>query len=465
VFGCRSGWAVTLISILIPYLGGGPAIAVTTPDSDQKPVGDLNPAVNDNEGGMELPLLQESKPKKISKKVKKKVKKTRYPYSKHEFELDLRRGWDNNVFRSADIYLNRTREDLEPQSDSFARYRLDYSWDKYLSKNDKFSLDYYYYGKFYDDLEQADTQKHSLRLEWRKRIADKQYVIAGVREWRRFNVATDRFGNELKSDLDYFRTDLYLEYQLEPLPEHTLQLEYRFVNKDYDETRDPTDQSIDWREHRFITEIERDYGNHITASAWIEERWRDYSEKLARDDLGDKIEGVLRSQRRDLAGLRVERPLCRTAMLGIEVEYDKLTDPYRGYYSYQGLNYRADVEWHLSPRLVLEIEGKLYQRDHDKRRFLASYMPNPFPPPKHLDPLITLYEDYRLKGNLTFLYSERLELYCGLYHRWYHVNDPTEEFQDTQIYAGLKYYLGWKNRPERNKDRKQEERYQHGGHP
>jgi hypothetical protein len=349
--------------------------------------------------------------------------------------------------------LNRTRENLEPQSDFFSKYHLEYSWDKYFSKNDKLSLDYDYYGKFYDDLEQADTQKHSLQLEWRKRIADKQYITVGVRERRRFNIATDRFGAELKSDLDYFRTDLYLEYQLEPLPEHTLQVEYRFVNKDYDETRDPTDQSIDWREHRFIAEIERDFGNQVKAIAWFEERWRDYPEKLARDDLGDKVTGIQRSLRRELAGLRVERPICRTAELGIEIEYDQLTDPYRGYYSYQGLNYRTDLEWYLSPRLVLDLEGKLYQRDYRKQRFLASYLPNPFPPPKHLDPLITLYEDYRLKGELTFFYSNRLELYCGLYHRWYHLNDPTEEFQDTQIYAGLKYSLRWRKCPADNKRR------------
>jgi hypothetical protein len=436
----RCAAALALALSLIPALpaveeSSRPDAADSSPPADQLSLGDSP----QEEGGMELPLLEEKQPKKKKVKKKKVVKKTHYPYEKYELKAGMDYGWNDNVFQSSDIYIPKTGERLKPQGDQFRRPKLSFSWDKYLSKIDKFSLDYDYSGKFYNDLSLEDKEHHTLRLEWRKKVADKSYVTVGAREKRRLNAPTDRFGKKLKSDLDYYRTDLYAEYEWQLIKDHTLNLEYRFVNKDYDEYPGPNVQSIDWREHRLRAELVRDYGFKVKAKAWYERRWRDYPEKLARNFEGTKISSVERSLMRDLAGVRIERPLSKTIFFGMEIEYDQVTDPYQGYYSYHGINYRADLEWQISEKWKVEIDGKLYQRDYDKRKFLASRVANPIPPPTHLDPFIDLYEDYRFKVLLTYACTDRLELTGGYYYRWYHVNDPTEEFRENQIYFGVSY--------------------------
>jgi hypothetical protein len=443
--------AVLAVAVALLVLFPTHGVSAEGPPGDSEPSAEASPGGGGSaEGGLELPLLEEAKPKKKKvkkKKTAKKTRKSRYPYDKFEIEFGYRYGWDSNVFDSADIDIPERQEVLEPQADEFQRPSLDFSWDRYLSKTDKFSLDYDYYGKFYEDLPLGDLEKHALRLEWRHRLRKNEYITAGFREWRKYNAGTDRWGNHLSSDLDYYRTDLYLQYQVDPFPNHTLELEYRLVNKDYDETQDPTDQSLDYQEHRFRVELERRFPQDIKGFLWLEERWRDYEEKYARDDMGTKVTGVTRDQERELAGVRLESALSQCLDAGVEIEYDRLTDLYRGYYSYEGINYRGDIEWKINPRLTLELEGKLYDRDYGERRFLASRLPAPGYSSKHLDPLITYYEDYRFKVELTYACTDRLDLTGSFYHRWYHVNDPTEEYRETQIYLGMVYYLKWRNPP------------------
>lgn len=395
------------------------------------------------DGGLELPLLKEEKPKKTSRKKKKKTS-TRYPYDLFDLDLGFQWGHDDNVFRSADIFIPETPEAIRPQADDFTRTEIDFEWDHYFSRDDKLSLDYTYTVGSYDELELADEERHLARLEWRHRLRPKEYVTLGLRESRLLQTSTNRFGEPLDSDPDYFRTDLYWKYELDVIQDHQVEFEYRFVHWNYDEISDPEKRSDDWREHRLRAEVEREFGPNTEGSIWMEGRWRDYREELARNSGGDRIESEGRSARRTLLGVRVEHPLGDSVDLGLEVEYDQLTDPFENYYSYNGFNYRVDFEWRFCQRWTLEGDARLYDRDYDKRLFLASHVPNPEGRPKFLDPPYDLYESYRVRMLLKYACTENLEFFGGWIHRWHHVNDPTEEYRENQFYLGLTYSFRWK---------------------
>ncbi|MCA9415685.1 MAG: hypothetical protein KC917_05415 [Candidatus Omnitrophica bacterium] len=397
------------------------------------------------EEGLELPLIEDVderiRRREEEERERKPVKsKKKYPYDVIDAETTYRYGYDDNVFRSSSIPVPGDPKVLRHQGSEYQEGWFDFEFDRYYSLGTKLSIDYFYKGEFFEEFRSKERQRNTLRLQWQERLDKGEYLRAGIRESRRLATAHNRFGEKLKTDIDYYRTDLYLEYEFDLNDIDEIELEYRFVNYDYDEY--PGDLSDDWHENRISIDWDRELTQDTTLNFFARNKWRSYREEYARRGVdGERIPGTLRRQGNLEFGVGIEKVFRPGFEVDLEVSYEDLADDYQDYYSYGGLNFRFDLEYPITEKLRFEADGRIYKRDFDNRRFLASRQPNPFPPPSRLDPFIELYEDYLVRLGLFYEYSDKLELGLGWRHRWYRVSDPTEAFRENRVFFQVRYYF------------------------
>ena len=355
-------------------------------------------------------------------------------------ELTLGRGWEDNVFHaSSDL----TENDYGPRGRGDFRFGRDelkqadflqlYQWDSFLDVplGEQWTLETEQAASLdeFDSLDAANRERLELEAELHYEPSRDWDFYLGGQVVRRLAVGTNALGTRFLSDLDYYRYDGYAGIARRLSRNHQLELVYRRVLRDYDETEGQI--SNDYKEDRLRVSWRRRLSNSLRSSLYGEVRWRSYDEELARDRLGFRIPGESRERETYLMGADLYWKLLSGRTLHFDADLEKVRDPFERYYDYTGCQLAADGSWPLPGGCYLELAGAFEVRNYPLRRFLR------FGP----DLRIKEYRAYRLEATVGHALSQRFDLQLKYEGRWLNTSDNREDYDVNRIQLQIVFTL------------------------